>query len=166
MVSAAVVIGAGGIGAGTGPLFNPLIGSIQPVKAVEITNRNCDLTALSRVEDDRFCDKYFVCSNGKYVGLFCPLGMAFDYGLQECRLKQQVDCTRRPLFGKYPFTFSLCLFGRIRLVTSLRTPTICPNKAPLWCATESVSSQQRRCKLCKAASRAHVCSLPWTDTID
>ncbi|XP_057364639.1 uncharacterized protein LOC130685360 isoform X2 [Daphnia carinata] len=76
------------------------LGTIQPIRTVERTNRDCDLNALARVMDDTYCDKYYVCSDGKYVGLFCPVGMAFDYGLQECHLKQRVDCSKRPLlFG-------------------------------------------------------------------
>lgn len=55
--------------------------------------------------DDTYCDKYYVCSDGKYVGLFCPVGMAFDYGLQECHLKQRVDCSKRPLFCKYIYLY-------------------------------------------------------------
>ena len=107
---AAITNGLGGVAApATGGSSNPAFGSIQPVRAVEITNRKCELNALARVSDDRYCDKYFVCSSGKYVGLFCPLGMAFEYGLQECRLKLEVDCSKRPLFGK---SFYL---GRLRL---------------------------------------------------
>jgi hypothetical protein len=77
------------------------LGSIQPVRTVELTQRDCNLNALSRIPDDTYCDKYYVCSNGKYVGLFCPLGMAFDYGLQECRIKHRVDCSKRPLICKF-----------------------------------------------------------------
>ncbi|KAI9562369.1 hypothetical protein GHT06_013334 [Daphnia sinensis] len=93
-------------GVGLAPPSTPLqiqratLGTIQPIRTVERTNRDCDLNALARVMDDTYCDKYYVCSDGKYVGLFCPVGMAFDYGLQECHLKQRVDCSKRPLiFG-------------------------------------------------------------------
>lgn len=77
------------------------LGSVQPIRTVELTQRNCNLNALARIMDDTFCDKYYVCSDGKYVGLFCPIGMAFDYGLQECRFKHQVDCSKRPLICKF-----------------------------------------------------------------
>ena len=76
------------------------MGTILPVTTVEVTNKPCNLRALPRIKDERFCDKYYVCSRGFYVGLYCPLGMAFDYGLQECHLKDKVDCTSRPQFGK------------------------------------------------------------------
>lgn len=100
IVGAAVTVGMGGLTAGSVEARNFMPGSIQPVRQVEFTDRDCDQNALSRIPDDRYCDKYFVCSNGKYVGLFCPVGMAFDYGLQECRLKASVDCSTRPLFCK------------------------------------------------------------------
>ena len=77
------------------------LGSVQPVRTVEFTERKCELNALSRMPDDVYCDKYYVCSDDKYVGLFCPIGMAFDYGLQECRFKHHVDCSKRPLICKF-----------------------------------------------------------------
>lgn len=99
--SAAVAVGFGGVGIGSPTVqTGAAVGSIQPVRRMEMTTRRCDLNALSRIQDDRYCDKYYVCSNGFYVGLFCPIGMAFDFGLQECRLKHEVDCTTRPLICK------------------------------------------------------------------
>lgn len=84
---------------------------------MERTNRDCDLNALARVMDDTYCDKYYVCSDGKYVGLFCPVGMAFDYGLQECHLKQRVDCSKRPLFCKYIY---LCVSSMYQTLGGLK----------------------------------------------
>lgn len=111
-------------GLGTEAL-NPTMGSIQPVRTVEMTDRNCDKNALARIADDRYCDKYFVCSNNKYVGLFCPVGMAFDYGLQECRLRPSVDCSTRPLTCKLiPFYFHLLYILQERLVAQLMTLSI------------------------------------------
>uniref|UniRef100_A0A0N8BVU8 Chitin-binding type-2 domain-containing protein n=1 Tax=Daphnia magna TaxID=35525 RepID=A0A0N8BVU8_9CRUS len=99
------------------------LGSIQPIRTVERTNRDCDLNALARVMDDTYCDKYYVCSDGKYVGLFCPVGMAFDYGLQECHLKQRVDCSKRPLF----FSDSL-LSGTEATTSTTQTTTQTPGR--------------------------------------
>lgn len=79
------------------------MGSIQSVTTVEVTNKQCNLRALPRIKDERYCDKYYVCSRGFYVGLYCPLGMAFDYSIQECHLKDKVDCTGRPQFGESHF---------------------------------------------------------------
>ena len=72
-------------------------GQNPPVAAVEPTTRTCLADALARLPDRLYCNKYYVCSNGVYIGQFCPTGMAFDYGLQTCRLRQEVRCVQRPL---------------------------------------------------------------------
>ena len=78
---------------------NPVLGKFTPVPNVEITNRACDFESLARVQDERFCNKYYVCSADRYVSLFCPMGMAFDYSQQNCRIQPIVDCSNRPLIG-------------------------------------------------------------------
>ncbi len=76
--------------------------SIPFISPVIVTNKTCDLDSLPRTSDEVFCDKYYVCSSDGavkvYVGLFCPPGFAFDFGLQECRTRFQVDCNRRHQF--------------------------------------------------------------------
>ena len=71
----------------------------KPIPYVEMTNRSCNLESLARVQDERFCNKYYVCSADRYVSLFCPTGMAFDYSQQNCRLQTVVDCSQRQLIG-------------------------------------------------------------------
>jgi len=73
---------------------------LSPIATITLTKRVCDLNALPRIRDERYCDKYYVCSSGLYVGLSCPCGMAFDYGIQECRLRKDVDCAQLPYFSK------------------------------------------------------------------
>lgn len=71
----------------------------KPIPYVEMTNRSCNLESLARVQDERFCNKYYVCSADRYVSLFCPTGMAFDYSQQNCRLQTVVDCSQRQLIA-------------------------------------------------------------------
>jgi Chitin binding Peritrophin-A domain len=81
------------------PMMSQQPAAVQtaPVATVERTNMTCLPDALARLPDRLYCNKYYVCSNGTYVGQFCPTGMAFDYGQQTCRLRQEVRCLKRPL---------------------------------------------------------------------
>lgn len=111
MVNAGITVGLGGVSTGSVSLFNETMGSIQPVRKIEMTTRKCDPEALARIADDRVCNKYYVCFNGRYAGLYCPVSMAFDYGLQECNFRVRVDCSSREYVGKCVICFTLRLYN-------------------------------------------------------
>lgn len=81
--------------------LSPVLDNFTPIPNAPMTNRMCNLESLGHVQDDQFCNKYYVCSAVRYVPLFCPTGMVFDSGQQICRRQSLVDCSTRPKIASY-----------------------------------------------------------------
>ncbi|XP_046648669.1 uncharacterized protein LOC124338619 [Daphnia pulicaria] len=47
------------------------------------------------IEDDEFCDKYYVCLNGTATEEFCDDGLVFDITKDKCELPHAVQCGDR-----------------------------------------------------------------------